>query len=63
MHPFRFGYALFALLAFVAVVPVWTYWSLEAPQLSGLPTEMRFLITLTLPAVLLLFLGGWASPG
>ena len=61
MNPLRMPIAMFAFLAFVAVVPAWMFFVDNFT--SSLSTETSFLATLVLPATAALFLAGWVQPG
>lgn len=60
MNVFKFPFALFAFLGFVAVVPGWMYFvSAYSP---GLTMEGQLLAGLVLPATAALFLASWLQP-
>lgn len=63
MKPFDVPFLLFAFLGFVAVTPVWMWFTSQHPAISQMQIEARFMIQFTLPASLLLFLAGWFDPG
>lgn len=60
MNAYKLPFALLAFFGLVGVVPVWVYY-LDS-YTTQLPTEVQFLATLTLPAVVLLFLASWLQP-
>ena len=62
MKPWSIGFALLAFLMIGAVAPVWYYFVTSSPGVQGLSMESQFLASFALPAVLLLFLGGWLAP-
>lgn len=57
MTPERLPIALIAFIAFVALLPAWTWFLGE--YTTGLPAETAWLARFSLPAVALLFVGGW----
>jgi hypothetical protein len=57
MNPYRFPLALFGFLAFVALVPAWSWF--VAQFANPLSTETSFLAGLVLPATLALFIASW----
>lgn len=52
--------ALLGFLAIGAIVPPWMYFVEE--HTATLPEYVGFLVQLTLPALVLLFVAGWLQP-
>lgn len=59
MNAFRAIFALIAFFGLVAVWPILSYFTTAEKYVGGIPTEMQFMLAFALPAILLLFLGGW----
>lgn len=61
VRPIEFPFALFALFAFVATLPIaYFYLNEYAPML---PPEARFLALFAMPMTAALFLTSWLQPG
>lgn len=54
-------FAIVAFLGFVAIWPVWSYFS--GAYTGAMPDYLRFLVGLVPPATVALFLASWAQPG
>jgi uncharacterized membrane protein len=63
MNPYEFPLALLAFLSFVAVVPVWVWFVQSYPTISEMSMPVRFLVQLSLPATVGLYLVSWLQPG
>lgn len=63
MKPFDVPFALLGFLGFVAVVPVWMWFTTQHPAIEQLQMEARFLVQFSLPASLLFYLASWFGPG
>lgn len=61
MNAFEFPFALFAFLGFVAMVPVWIWFTDTYTQ--GLPPEPTFLAQFVLPVTVALYLSSWLQTG
>jgi hypothetical protein len=59
MNPYLFPIALLGFVAFVAVVPVWTWFISDWSHVSGLSQETMLLAGVVLPATISMYVASW----